>query len=114
MSLRKVLTTALLATTLSLPVAAMSLNEAMSSLAQAKSAGLVGEMSNGYLGVVKNEGSASEIAQLINEARKKEYQALAKKNGITLNDIEKMAGQKAQEKTPAGQYININSTWKKK
>lgn len=114
MSLRKVLTVSLLATTLSLPLAAMTLNEAMSSLGQAKSSGLVGEMSNGYLGVVKNEGTASEIAKLINEARKKEYQALAKKNGITLNDVETMAGQKAQEKTLAGQYININNAWKKK
>lgn len=114
MSLRKVLTTILLATTLTLPVAAMSLNEAMSSLSQAKSAGVVGEMSNGYLGVVKKEGNASEIAQLINEARKKEYQALAKKNGITLSDVEAMAGQKAQEKTPTGQYIHINNAWKKK
>ena len=114
MSLRKIITVSLLAASLSLPVGAMSLNEAMSSLGQAKSAGTVGEMSSGYLGVIKNQGDASEIATLINDARKKEYQALAKKNGITLGDIEKMAGQKAQEKTPAGQYINVNGSWKKK
>lgn len=114
MSLRKIITISLLAASLSFPVAAMNLNEAMSSLSQAKSEGTVGEMANGYLGVIKNQGNANEIATLINDARKKEYQALAKKNGITLSDIEKMAGQKAQEKTPSGQYINVNGSWKKK
>lgn len=114
MNLRKAITVLLLAATLSLPVAAMNLNEAMSSLGQAKASGQVGEMANGYLGIVKNEGNAAVITQLINDARKKEYQNLAKKNGITLNDVEAMAGQKAQEKTPAGQYINVSGKWQKK
>lgn len=114
MNLRQAITVSLLAATLSLPVAAMSLNEAMSSLGQAKNSGLVGEMPNGYLGIVKNEGNAAAITKLINDARKKEYQTLAKKNGITLNDVENMAGKKAQEKTPSGQYINIGGQWKKK
>lgn len=114
MNLRKAIVLSLLTATLSLPVAAMSLNEAMSSLSQAKATGQVGEMANGYLGVVKNEGNAAVIASLINDARKKEYQALAKKNGITLNDVEVMAGQKAQEKTPAGQYINVSGQWQRK
>lgn len=114
MNLRKAITVSLLTATLSLPVAAMNLNEAMSSLGQAKASGQVGEMANGYLGIVKNEGNAAVITQLINDARKKEYQNLAKKNGITLNDVEAMAGQKAQEKTPAGQYINVGGKWQKK
>lgn len=114
MNIRKTITMSLLAATLSLPVAAMTLNEAMSALSQAKASGQVGEMANGYLGVVKNEGNATAIASQINDARRKEYQALAKKNGINLNDVETMAGQKAQEKTPSGQYINVGGQWQRK
>lgn len=114
MNLGKVFSISFLLLILSLPAVALTLNEAMSSLSQAKVDGLVGEMTNGYLGVVKAQGNATEIAKLINDARKKEYQALANKNGINLQDVEAMAGQKAQEKTPVGQYINIGGQWQKK
>lgn len=114
MSLRKNITISLLVATLSLPVFAMNLNEAMSGLSQAKASGVVGEQANGYLGVVKAGGNSAELAKLINDARKKEYQAVAQKNGITLSDVEKMAGEKAQEKTPAGQYIQVGGQWKQK
>jgi hypothetical protein len=104
----------LLALTLSLPAWAMNLNEAMSALGGAKADGQLGEQPNGYLGVVKPGGDADEIARLINQARRGEYQRLAQENGIQLSDVEAIAGQKAIEKTPPGQFIQLNGQWLKK
>lgn len=112
MTFRKLLMPLLLACSLfSSTVFAMDLNDAMSHLGPAKAAGLLGEQPNGYLGVVKAQGNAAEIARLINEARRAEYQRLAKNNNIQLADVETMAGKKALEKTPAGQYIQLNGKW---
>ncbi|MCU1716859.1 YdbL family protein [Pseudomonas sp. 5P_3.1_Bac2] len=104
----------LLLASLSLPAAALNLNQAMSALSDAKASGQVGEMPNGYLGVVTPGGQASEIAKLINAARRAEYQKLAGQNGIQLSDVESIAGQKAIDKTPAGQYIQQQGQWQRK
>jgi uncharacterized protein YdbL (DUF1318 family) len=114
MKLRSTLGLGLLTLCLSLPALAMSLNEAMTALGPAKSAGQVGEQPDGYLGVVTASGSAAQIAELINQARKSEYQRLARDNGLQLGDVEALAGQKALEKTPSGQYIQINGKWVRK
>ncbi|UUD65043.1 YdbL family protein [Pseudomonas seleniipraecipitans] len=104
----------LLLLSLSLPAYALSLNEAMSALGDAKSSGQLGEQPNGYLGVVKPGGQADEIAKLINAARRAEYQKLAQQNGIQLTDVETIAGQKAIDKTPSGQYIQQQGQWRRK
>ena len=108
------LTSLLLALLLALPAAAMTLNEAMSALPAAKSAGQLGEQPNGYLGVVSNGGDVAEIARQINAARKAEYQKVARDNGVALSDVELIAGQKAIDRTPRGQYIQVNGQWTKK
>ena len=93
---------------------ALSLNEAMTALPAAKQAGQLGEEPNGYLGVVSSGGNAAEVARQINAARKEEYQRVAKSNGISLSDVETIAGQKAIERTPSGQYIQVNGGWVQK
>lgn len=114
MTLHKRIASLLLLLSLSLPAMALSLNEAMSALGDAKASGQLGEMPNGYLGVVASGGQASEIARLINQARRAEYQKLAAQNGIKLSDVEAIAGQKAIDKTPSGQYIQLQGQWRKK
>ncbi|WP_019342570.1 YdbL family protein [Stutzerimonas stutzeri] len=104
----------LVALCLALPAAAMTLNEAMSALGQAKASGQLGEKPDGYLGVVQSGGQAEEIASQINQARRAEYYRLAQKNGIGVADVEAIAGKKAIEKTPPGQIIQLNGTWVKK
>ena len=106
--------TLLMALCLALPAAAMSLNEAMAALGQAKASGQLGEKPDGYLGVVQGGGQAEEIASQINQARRAEYHRLAQKNGISVSDVEAIAGKKAIEKTPTGQVIQLNGTWVKK
>ena len=93
------------------PALALTLNQAMGALPEAKSAGLLRERPDGYVGVVTPQGNAADIAKLINEARRAEYQRLAKENGIALRDVEAIAGKKALERTPAGQYIQLNGVW---
>ena len=114
MKLRSKLGYGVLVLCLSLPAWAMSLSEAMSALGPAKASGQLGEQPDGYLGVVSGGGQATEIAEQINQARRAEYQRLAKENGLQLGDVEAMAGQKALDKTPSGQYIRVNNKWVRK
>ncbi|GAA5114613.1 YdbL family protein [Alloalcanivorax gelatiniphagus] len=74
-------------------------------LNQAKSQGLVGEQPNGYLGVVKATPEAVELVSDINDKRRAAYERIAKQNGITLEQVANLAGQKAIEKTPGGEYV---------
>ena len=82
-------------------------------LQQAKEQGLVGEMSSGYLGVVKGGADVNALVGDINAKRRQEYQDIAAKNGITLEAVEKIAAKKTLSKTPRGQYIHDGS-WRKK
>ena len=105
------LTSLLLALLLALPAAAMTLNEAMSALGEAKASGVLGEKPDGYLGVVRSSKNAEDIASQINQARRAEYHRVAKQNGISVSDVEAIAGKKAIEKTPPGQIIQLNGNW---
>lgn len=106
--------TLLLALCLSLPAYALNLNQAMNALGDAKASGQLGEQPNGYLGVVKPGGQAEEIARLINQARRAEYQKVAQDNGINLGDVEAIAGKKAIDRTPKGQFIQLGGQWMRK
>ena len=84
-------------------------------LDQAKAQGLVGEQANGYLGVVKSGAGVGALVRDINTKRKAEYQAIAKRNNTTLQAVEALAGKKAIERTPPGQYVKPPSSgWVKK
>lgn len=86
-------------------------------LQDAKAQGLVGEQPNGYLGLVKAESSAEVKALMnhINALRKQEYQSIAQRNKTELNVVEALAGKKAIERTPPGQYVRLPSgQWTKK
>ena len=84
-------------------------------LQTAKARGLVGETPTGYLAPVQaTHAEAQTLAQSINAQRKKQYEAIAKRNNTPLQAVEQLAGQKAMEKTPAGQYIQSNGVWRKK
>lgn len=91
---------------LSLSVAGLNAGTAWSAdLHSAKAAGQVGEQPNGYLGIVRNEPGVSALVQSINQQRRAAYQNIARKNGTSLQAVEQLAGRKAIEKTPSGQYI---------
>jgi hypothetical protein len=104
----------LLTLSMSIPAFAMSLDEAKNALDSAKSQGLLGETPSGYLAPVTPDARASDVAKAINDARRQAYAGIAQKNGIAVSKVEALAGQKAVEKTPVGQYIEVNGRWVKK
>jgi uncharacterized protein YdbL (DUF1318 family) len=69
------------------------------SLDEAKSQGLVGENSSGYLGLVVQNTEAKAVVDDVNEKRKAQYLKLAKKNNLSLAQVEALAAAKTIEKT---------------
>lgn len=84
-------------------------------LRTAKARGLVGETATGYLAPIKPPSpEVAKLIQAINVKRKQRYQEIAKRNGTSLQAVELIAGQKAIEKTPPGQFVKIKGKWRKK
>ncbi len=85
-------------------------------LHQAKAAGQIGEMPNGYLGVVGTAaGDVHALVANINQQRRTHYQKIAQNNGTSLQAVEQLAGQQAIGKTPSGQYIlSASGAWIRK
>lgn len=99
---------------LAMPALAMELEEAKDRLDSAKQQGLVGETPTGYLDVVKPDSDAQAVVDAINQARREEYARIAEKHDIPVTQVETVAGKKALEKTPAGQYILVEGEWVRK
>ncbi|ROQ37795.1 hypothetical protein EDB94_3991 [Marinobacter sp. 3-2] len=99
---------------ISVSVLAMGLDEAKQKLDSVKQQGLVGETPTGYLEVVRAEGQAKEVVEAINSARRDEYKRIAEKHNIPVTQVETVAGKKAIEKTPSGQYVQMGGKWVKK
>lgn len=83
-------------------------------LQTAKTEGLVGETATGYLAPVKVNPDVQQLVKTINSKRKAHYEQISKRNKTSLGAVETLAGKKAMEKTPAGQFIQVNGAWKKK
>jgi len=83
-------------------------------LSQAKAQGLVGETHTGYLAAVRKTPEVQELVKTINAKRRALYKKIAAKNGTTLQAVEQLAGKKAIEKTPPGQFINLGKGWIRK
>ncbi|MBB1384538.1 YdbL family protein [Pseudoalteromonas sp. SG45-5] len=84
------------------------------SLDDAKNQGLVGEDSSGYLGLVVQNAEAKAVVDDINAKRKAQYLKLAKKNNLSLSQVEALAAAKTIEKTQSGHYVEVNGNWVKK
>jgi len=85
-------------------------------LAPAKSAGIIGEQANGYIGFVKAApADVKKMVQEVNAKRKAKYKQIAKKQKISLGEVEKIGGNKAIAKTKPGNYVKrAGSGWTKK
>ena len=94
----------------------MSVSVLAMDLDQAKNLGLVGEMPNGYLGLVSTGSpEASAMVVDINAKRKAHYQDIANKQNTQLANIEKIAGEKLIIKAQgAGEfYMDTNGQWQR-
>lgn len=84
-------------------------------LQTAKAQGLVGETTTGYLAPVDpGHVEATRLAASINAQRKQQYEEIALRNNTPLLAVEQLAAKQAIEKTPPGQFIRVNGTWRKK
>jgi len=84
-------------------------------LDQAKQQGLVGEMPNGYLGVVISSTEVSHLVDSVNQKRKDIYVTLARKNKLSMKQVTALAGDKAINKTQSGHLIkDASGKWVKK
>ncbi len=85
-------------------------------LDEAKTQGLVGETTDGYLAAVGGDPDAevSELIKDINRQRRAEYERIADKNDINRSAVEALAGKKAIEKTPSGEYVRVDGQWRRK
>jgi uncharacterized protein YdbL (DUF1318 family) len=85
------------------------------SLQEAKSQGLVGEQTNGYLAPVQSSAEANNLVDEINAKRKAHYENIARKNNITADTVAKLAAQKAIEAADRGHIIQDDrGNWVKK
>jgi len=93
----------------------MSLSAFALDLTQAKYQGLIGEQTNGYVGLVKESIEAKTLAKDINAKRKEAYIDLAKKNNLNLQDVEILAGKKLIKKATSGEFVQSETgKWEKK
>lgn len=107
-SLIKRITLVLALLSLTFPAFALSLKEA-------KQQGLVGELPNGYLGIVVKNPNTQTLIKKVNNKRKQLYISLARKNKLSLQQVGTLAGAKALKKTTAGHYIkDASGKWVKK
>jgi len=103
---------------LALLISMMAVSVAVASaLAQPKANGLIGEQANGYIGLVTKDVPA-DIKKLVDETnakRKAGYQKIARKQGTSLSEVEKVGGNTAFQKTLKGNYYqDAGGAWRKK
>ncbi|EHK3782953.1 TPA: YdbL family protein [Escherichia coli] len=84
-------------------------------LVEARTQGRVGETYNGYLVALAHDAETQILVREINEARKANYQQLAKQNNVSVDEIAKLAGQKLVARAKSGEYVQgINGKWLRK
>ena len=83
---------------------------------QAKKAGVVGEQSDGYLGLVKGSAPADvrKAVDEINGARRTLYQQRAKQKGTDAATYAKVVGKTQIDREPSGNWVRGDSGWRKK
>lgn len=84
------------------------------SLDEAKAKGWVGERYTGYLGIISQSQRVKPLVTEVNTKRQAHYKKLAIKNGIPLEEVEKLAGKKVISKTRPGLFIDQGNGWVKK
>lgn len=82
-------------------------------LDEVKQAGSVGEQADGYLGAL--DPSAAMLVEEINSQRRAEYEKIAEKNGIPVEQVGVLAGAKLIRRTPTGQMVrDADGKWHRK
>lgn len=84
-------------------------------LGEAKAAGQVGEMPNGYIGVVQSGPGVQELVESVNVRRRARYQEIADNEDAPLAAVEQRAGIRLIERAAVGEFImNASGAWVRK
>lgn len=86
-------------------------------LEEAKAAGIIGEKSDGYIGLVQSNAPAAVVALVndVNRQRRERYQQIAQENGIAVQDVAQLAYARAVEATRSGHFIeDASGRWVRK
>jgi len=84
-------------------------------LEEARAQGRVGETLTGYLAPVAQDAETATLVARINQARAASYREVAQQNGLPVDAVAKMAGQKLVTRRKPGEYgRGINGRWMKK
>jgi uncharacterized protein YdbL (DUF1318 family) len=85
-------------------------------LDSARAEGLVGEQTDGYVGLVKSQGddAARRLVAEVNAKRRAHYEQIAREQGTPVAAVAALAGQKLIERMPAGTWIGDGGRWYQK
>lgn len=86
-------------------------------LDEAKARGLVGEKVDGYIAAVaaSPDPELQNLVTSTNEKRRQVYAELAQRNGISLEQVGILSGEKLRANAPAGTYVQQPSgQWQRK
>ena len=86
-------------------------------LEEAKSAGLIGEQRDGYIGLVQQNVPAEVEALVrdVNRQRRARYEQIARENDIAVRDVAQLAYARAVEATVSGNFVqDANGNWVRK
>ena len=90
---------------------------ASAAIESAKSQCVVGEQSDGYLGVVDGAAASEAVrreVRSVNQQRKAAYANLAANNGVTIEDAAALTGKRLVEGAPSGQCVQLpDGSWAK-
>ncbi len=78
--------------------------------------GQVGETQRGYIAAVKSpSGAITRLINSINSRRRAQYQSIAKRNNLSLQQVEALVGPKVIQRAPKGTYYqDAGGRWKRK
>jgi uncharacterized protein len=87
------------------------------SLEEAKSSGIIGEKSDGYIGFVQDNAPPALVALVndVNRQRRARYAEIAQQNNISINEVAQLAYLRAVEATKSGHFVeDAEGRWVRK
>ena len=85
-------------------------------LDEARQRGLVGEQTDGFVGVVRPDAPADvqRLVADVNARRRAAYEDVARRNGTDVKAVAALAAQKLIERAPPGAWIGDGGRWYQK
>ena len=84
-------------------------------LDEARASGQVGELPNGYVGVVSGGAGVQALVDSVNAQRRAHYRQIAESEDVPMAAVEQRAGAQLIERAQPGHYVmNASGAWVRK